>query len=148
MGDAHCWRQDLNYIKLILSDGKEVYKAIRYVVVGIFSWVIDIAIFAWLQPLYGPVGAHTCSRIIGALFGFFGQKFFACQETTKDSHVIFGQSMGYFLLLCMSYLLSLGLLYFFHAVAGFSAIRSKIVAEVIVLPFNYFVTSKLIFKKR
>ncbi len=138
----------MDYIKRILFEHSELYKIIRYVVVGGCSWVVDILIFSCLLPFGGIVLSHTCSRIGGAIFGFFGQKFFSCQEMTRDAPTLGAQSIRYAMLLCISYLLSLGLLYLFNMVAGVAAIESKVMAEVVVLPFNYLVMSKLIFRKR
>lgn len=116
---------------------------VRYVVVAVLAYVVDLGGFALLvhQGVH-PAPANVAVKIAAALFGFFMHRRFTYQFDGKDgmaAHAIKYFSLAaiytpastlvlYGLLLCMS-----------------SVVSAKVVADVVLFIATYAITTSLVF---
>jgi putative flippase GtrA len=119
---------------------------VKYVVVGLIAWLVDVAIFQLLWPVTGIAGSQALARIAGAITAFslnrkhtFG--------VAAGSGKIGVQGFKYGVLLTLNWAATVALIFVFYRGLGIEPLWSKIITDVIVVPCNYWVMKYWIFPR-
>lgn len=136
-----------------------VFQAAKHLLVGSFATVMDLKIFEFLFlafSIYVPIGsivAKSSSFIISTFFKFWGNKYWAFQETEKKN--IYKEAFQFFLITFVGLLIDVFSFYCFTEILGPqfsipSAIWIKlsvIISAIIAALWNFSGYKFLVFKK-
>ena len=115
-----------------------------YVVVGIISWLADVAIYYLSWPLIGIAAGQLLARITGATTAFLLNRRVTFRADTDASG--FGlQAIKYATLLVLNWAISVGLIYVLIYGLSMDPLTAKILIDIVIVPGNYFVMKYWIF---
>lgn len=115
-----------------------------YVVVGVISWLADVAIYYLSWPLIGIAGGQFLARITGAATAFLLNRRVTFRESTDASG--FGlQATKYATLLVLNWAISVGLIYVLIYGLSMNPLTAKILIDIVIVPGNYFVMKYWVF---
>lgn len=115
-----------------------------YIVVGIVSWLVDLTVYYALWSLLGIAISQLLARILGAVTAFLLNRWITFKVPFETPG--FGlQAVKYTSLLGLNWLLTVGLIYAFNFGLGIDPIMAKIIADVIIVPGNYFIMKHWVF---
>lgn len=119
---------------------------LKYVVIGLIAWLVDVVIFQLLWPVMGIAGSQALARIAGAVTAFSLNR----KHTfgiAPNSGRIGVQGFKYGLLLTLNWAGTVALIFVFYRGLGIEPLWAKIITDVIVVPCNYWVMKLWIFPR-
>lgn len=121
--------------------------AVRYVVVGGLSYLIEVACIYLLITLgTGSLVAIAISFWVGLVVSFLLQKLVAFNDKKRTARALAGQSLSYGILVIVNYFFTLGVVYIGAPLLG--AYLARTVALIITTAWNYLIYSKIIFRTK
>ena len=120
-------------------------QAVRYVLVGLLIYAIDISVYAlivWFYPDY-YIAANLLSRITSAVVGFFLHRNFTF--SWDHEHGLSRQVVSYLLLLGFNLLLSSVALFFLVDVLDIAEIPGKLITDAMVIVVAFVASRLLVF---
>jgi putative flippase GtrA len=117
---------------------------IRYVVIGVLTTVVNLAVFFLLKRFgMNYLIANTIAWLVSVIFAFFTNKQIVFQSKSKNA-AAFAEMVLFFILRGVSLALDDGLMYLGVSVLLWNTGLVKIAVQIIVIITNY-IFSKLIF---
>jgi putative flippase GtrA len=114
----------------------------RWFLVGLFSLFLDIALFAYVFELTNLIiFSNFLASIVSTSFNYTTHYFWTFKSEINHKQSLF----RYFLNICILWILGTILIKIF-LMMNFSAIYSKSLSLLIVLPLNFFTLSKFVYK--
>ena len=120
---------------------KNLQRLLRYLIVGILTWVIDLGLFILLKKILAVILANTIAITAQIIFGFFAHKYW-----TFRSHQEIGSQLIKFVSLslvniALSDLLMYGLIYQLNL----EDITSKVITILLISIESFLITNFFIF---
>lgn len=120
---------------------KNWQRLLRYLIVGILTWVIDLGLFILFKKILAVILANTIAITAQIIFGFFAHKYW-----TFRSHQQIGKQLIKFVSLsliniALSDLLMYGLIYQLNL----GDITSKIITILLISAESFLITNFFIF---
>lgn len=130
----------------VVRDSLLIYKkVIKYLLSSISSFVIDYGIYVLCNVIgLKLIICNVTARIISSLYNYLVNKNIVFKDNSSIKYSIF----KYYLLAFLVLVINSSLLYLFVIIFGFNRYIIKVVIEVALFFFSYFVQNKKIFKKR
>jgi len=114
----------------------------RWFLVGLFSLLLDIALFTYVFELTQLIiFSNFIASVVSTSFNYTTHYFWTFKSETNHKQSLF----RYFLNISILWILSTILIKIF-LIMSFSAIYSKGLSLLIVLPLNFFTLSKFVYK--
>ena len=119
------------------------HQVVRYIFVGGFSFVIEIATLYTLNQLLhvSPTVSVAISFWVGFIVAYTLQKLVTFQNKEKSRRALTKQLVGYSLLVAWNYAFTLIVVELFHASISVIILRTIVIA--ITTTWNYFLYKKL-----
>jgi putative flippase GtrA len=119
---------------------------VKYVIVGLIAWLVDVAIFQLLWPVIGIAGSQALARIAGAVtaFSLNRKHTFGVAAGSGGTGV---QGLKYGVLLILNWAVTVVLIFILYRGLGIGPLWSKVITDVIVVPCNYWVMKFWIFPR-
>jgi putative flippase GtrA len=123
-------------------------KLIRYLVVGVSSYVLEMAVLYGLHDGIGlsPVKSVAISFWFGLVLAFILQKFITFQNHLRGIHILGFQLVMYACLVAFNYLITLLAVKYFSPRYSVFEIRTVVIAVATI--WNYFIYNRLLFAKK
>jgi putative flippase GtrA len=127
--------------------GAVLRSILYYLAAGLISLLVDLAVFKLLVsdaelldrtltlPGLHPLAANAVSRPIGGLVCFFLNKHWTFKSRGRKASGM--QFLSFWAVWAVSWTLSEILIWLFHEILHWSGFSSKLLAECIVVAFNY-----------
>ncbi len=123
------------------------YETISYVIVGVLTTVISIAVFAVCHRRlkYGTVPSNIISWIIAVAFSFVANKIFVFQSASWAFSVVFRELVSFVSARLVTLLFDVTFVYITVDRMKWNDILSKFCSNVVVMILNYLASKLLIF---
>jgi len=119
---------------------------LKYIIVGVIAWLVDVVVYQLLWPVLGIAGGQAAARLAGAVTAFTLNRRHTF-SIAPGSAGIGLQGFKYGLLLALNWGLTVGLIFCFHRGLGVAPLWAKIIADVFVVPCNYWVMKVWVFPR-
>ena len=134
-----------SHFKPIIDSVKIYFVFIKYSIVAILSYGVDIGAFSTLLAVkMNLLYSLVLARIFSAIFNFICNKFIVYQS--KNSKSAWRESVGYIILVALNIILSYGIIVFENKYLKIPNIPSKILADSLLFFFSFYIQKKIIFK--
>lgn len=130
-----------------LDSQTQFYKRMRfalYIMVGVISWVVDVAIYHLSWSLIGIVAGQFLARIAGAATAFLLNRRMTFR-TNKDVSGVGLQAVKYTTLLVLNWAVTVGLIYGLIYSLSMHPLTAKILLDIVIVPGNYLVMKYWVF---
>ena len=123
---------------------------ILYIFFGGITTVVGIGFFALFYYIFGlgTLAANTLSWILAVLTAFVTNKLFVFESKSFDPHVLWKELASFLVARVLSLILDNGIMLVFVDMLGLNAMLMKIIANILVLIFNFAASKLFIFKKK
>ena len=131
-------------IKSKLSKG-----IIMYLIFGVLTTLLNFLVFTYCDLMLhiDVLIANIIAWIAGVIFAFITNKFFVFESKSTNFLLILKESFSF----VTSRLLTLGLeesiIYIFITLLSFNSTIIKLIAQILVIVFNYILSKVVVFKK-
>ncbi|NMD39058.1 MAG: GtrA family protein [Christensenellaceae bacterium] len=140
----------LEKIKNIISDKKALNEAIRYIVIGVLTTLINLIVFWFFRNVIviNLFLASTIAWILAVLFAYFTNKSFVFNSKISGTKEILKTMAMFFAARILSFLIfDLFGLWLFVDIFKMYEFLAKILNNVFVIIFNFIASKWFIFKK-
>ncbi len=137
-------------IKGIISDKKTLNEAIRYIVIGVLTTLINLVVFWFFRNviIIDLFLASTIAWILAVLFAYFTNKGFVFNSKVSGTKEVLKTMALFFSARILSFLIfDLFGLWLFVDVFKMNELLAKILNNVFVIIFNFIASKWFIFKK-
>lgn len=123
---------------------KNVILIVRYLVVGVLIYTIDMLSFIFAFYLLGinEIFANSFAKIFAGSLGFFLHKKITFQVNTLESSAV--QQYRYLLLLLLTSISSIGLFYYIQMII-WNPVVSKFISDIIIVILSYLISKQWVF---
>ncbi|WP_394238015.1 GtrA family protein [Niallia oryzisoli] len=121
---------------------------INYLIFGVLTTAVNIISF-WIQDHYFDMDyrvATTTAWVLSVLFAFVTNKLYVFNSKQSDFHSVIKEFMSFLFFRLLSYLLDLFTMIILVEIFLADSLFAKIIANVLVVIFNYFASKFIIFK--
>ncbi|WP_071393148.1 GtrA family protein [Bacillus tuaregi] len=121
---------------------------ISYLFFGFLTTAVNIVSF-WLLNQYAAMDyrlATTIAWVLSVLFAFITNKLFVFNSKTLDFASIMKELTSFLFFRLLSYLLDIFTMIILVEIVLTSSLTAKIIANILVVIFNYFASKFIIFK--
>jgi putative flippase GtrA len=126
----------------------ELKRLLRYLVVGLLAWAVDLAVFLALIDILGVPASQLAARLTGAAVAFFGHKLLVFREPGMRAATLASQGARYAALWVLAYAVSTLALIGLIEHAAMAAVPAKVLVEAGIVVMNYVIMKTLIFQDR
>lgn len=139
----------------ILNEIKNKYltenniEKISYLIFGGFTFLINLVSYLFFTNIlkFNYMVASVFAWILAVIFAFITNKLFVFKSYSKDLNVLFKETVSFFGFRILSLFMDLGTMFLCVQVIRMHDFLAKIIANVIVIIFNYFASKFIIFRK-
>lgn len=121
----------------------------NYLVFGVITTAINILSYAILTKSFYVdfKTATTIAWILSVFFAFFSNKYYVFKQRNKHIAVILKELRSFFFSRILSYGLDLFSMVLLIELLHFKDLVAKVIANILVIAFNYFASKYFIFKQ-
>ena len=115
-----------------------------YIIVGVISWLVDVAIYHLSWALIGIAAGQFLARIAGAATAFLLNRRVTFRAN-KDASGVRPQVIKYAALLVLNWAITVGLIYYLSYGLSMHPLIAKILLDIVIVPGNYVVMKYWVF---
>jgi len=115
-----------------------------YIMVGVISWLVDVAIFHLSWSVIGIVAAQFLARVAGAATAFLLNRRITFRMNKDESEAGL-QAIKYTILLVLNWAVTVGLIYVLSYGLSMHPLTAKILLDMVIVPGNYLVMKYWVF---
>ena len=120
---------------------------ISYLVFGALTTVVNLVIYYLLERVMNYLVANVIAWIGAVIFAYVVNKLFVFESNSRTPRALAYEIATFFAARLLSLGLEEGILFLFVTRMGLSARIIKLIAQVLVVVFNYVASKLLIFRK-
>ncbi|HHV65677.1 MAG TPA: GtrA family protein [Peptococcaceae bacterium] len=122
---------------------------LNYLIFGVFTTLVNIISYAFLSKLLQLDFkiAATIAWLLSVLFAYVTNKFYVFESREQDFLTISKELGSFFLSRVLSYSLDIFAMIFMVEFLLFNDLAAKIIANIIVIVFNYLASKLFVFKE-
>ena len=120
---------------------------ISYLVFGVLTTLVNLVIFYVLDRLMNYLVANVIAWIGAVIFAYVVNKLFVFESDRRDPRGLLFEISTFFAARLFSLGLEEGILFLFVTQMGYSDRIVKLIAQIIVVIFNYVASKLVIFRK-
>ena len=120
---------------------------ISYLVFGVLTTLVNLVIFYVLERLMNYLVANVIAWIGAVIFAYVVNKLFVFESDRRDPKGLLFEISTFFAARLISLGLEEGILFVFVTQMGFSARIVKLIAQILVVIFNYVASKLVVFRK-
>ncbi|MBP3037941.1 GtrA family protein [Bacillaceae bacterium Marseille-Q3522] len=127
---------------------KNKKEMINYLIFGVLTTLVNIISF-WIFTAMFHIDyklATTIAWILSVLFAFVTNKIYVFNSRTNSFRAICREFFAFMFMRLLSYFLDLGTMIFLVELLHSGSLFAKIIANILVVIFNYFASKYFIFK--
>ena len=121
---------------------------ISYLVFGALTTLVNLVIFYALDRIMNYLVANVIAWIGAVIFAYVVNKLFVFESDRRDPKGLLFEISTFFAARLLSLGLEEGILFVFVTQLGFSARIVKLIAQILVIIFNYVASKLVIFRKK
>lgn len=122
-----------------------------YVLIGCCTTIITVLIKNGLFYLFNnehPYLSAEISWLFGALFAFFGNKYFVFKSKKQRGSVVFYEALTFFGSRLLSLIFDIFIIWIFHRLVGFDYTFISLISTIIQIAVNYFMVKYIVFNDK
>ena len=134
----------ISKIKEVLKDGE----AIRYIIVGVCTTLVNYLVFALLADLVKleVTVSNVISVTLSILFAYIANKLFVFRSRCENLLELFFEFVKFIGARAITMVVEVGGLYLMHNLLGIDKHIGKLSTQVIAIIGNYFISKLIVFK--
>lgn len=123
---------------------------ISYLFFGGLTTLLNILIYALLARviMIDYRAATTAAWIISVIFAFFTNKNYVFNSKRHHFLEVTGEFFSFVFFRALSYVLDIATMIFFIEIIGLDDLITKVMANILVIIFNYFASKFFVFRQR
>lgn len=131
-------------IKSKLSKG-----IIMYLIFGVLTTLLNFLVFTYCDLILhiDVLIANIIAWIAGVIFAFITNKFFVFESKSTNFLLILKESFSFITSRLLTLGLEEGIIYIFITLLSFNSTIIKLIAQILVIIFNYILSKVVVFKK-
>lgn len=136
-------------MKKVSSLYKKYEEIFNYLVVGVLTTLVSIAIYAVCAKFFhiNYMVSSVISWILSVLFAYFTNKKYVFKSDVKDKKNIIIEVYQFFKYRVFSFAIELLLMYVLVDIISIDDLIAKVIVQIIVIVLNYVFSKLFVFKK-
>lgn len=125
-------------------------RVILYLIFGVLTTVINFIVFYYTNSILiiNELIANVIAWIIAVIFAFITNKYIVFESKNNETKLFFKEMLSFFSSRLFTLLLEEAILFIFITIAKFDANIIKLIAQVLVIIFNYILSKFFVFNNK
>lgn len=121
-------------------------EAVLYLIFGMLTTAVNVAVYAFLYPLLGNMGANLAAWAAAVCFAFFTNKKWVFSSGRWDLETVLKEAAGFTACRLATGALDMAVMFAGVSICRLNPLVMKVLSNVIVIVLNYAASKRLIFK--